>query len=63
MNEESQFGTKDELKPEYDFDYRQAQPNRFAKKRSDGSLVVIFLLPSEFCLLHLSMPNNKQNPA
>lgn len=33
----------DELREEYDFDYRRAQPNRFAqaRKQADGSLVVV----------------------
>lgn len=34
----------DELRPEYDFDYRQARPNRFAGK-VDKSRVVVMLDP------------------
>ncbi len=29
------------MQPEYQFDYSQAKPNRFARKKSDGSLVVV----------------------
>jgi hypothetical protein len=32
---------EDDLLPEYDFDYRQARPNRFAAPLEDGSLVVV----------------------
>jgi hypothetical protein len=31
----------DELLPEYEFDYSQAKPNRFAKKPEDGLQVVL----------------------
>jgi hypothetical protein len=34
-------GGKDELQPEYRFDYRKARPNRFAAKYQEGSRVVI----------------------
>ena len=32
---------EEELLPEYDFDYAQARPNRFAAHLADGRLVVI----------------------
>ena len=32
---------REELKPEYQFDYTKAKPNRFAQQQADGSLVVI----------------------
>jgi hypothetical protein len=31
----------DELRPEYDFDYRQAKPNRFAAGLKKGGRVVV----------------------
>jgi hypothetical protein len=38
----SGFAMADALRPEYDFDYTQAKPNRFAAKlRSGGRLVVL----------------------
>ncbi|MEI6776355.1 MAG: hypothetical protein WCK70_05610 [Chloroflexales bacterium] len=32
---------REDLKPEYQFDYTKAKPNRFAQQHADGSLVVI----------------------
>jgi hypothetical protein len=32
---------RDDMKPEYHFDYTRAKPNRFAQKQADGSLVVV----------------------
>lgn len=32
---------QEDLKPEYQFDYTKAKPNRFAQKTADGSLVVV----------------------
>ena len=31
----------DELKPEYEFDYQQAKPNRFAAKMQKGGRLVV----------------------
>jgi hypothetical protein len=41
---ESDVGLTDELRPEYDFDYRKAKPNRFAS-RIDKDRVVVALDP------------------
>jgi len=30
-----------DLKPEYNFDYRRARPNRFAKRMSEGCTMVV----------------------
>ncbi|HFB52074.1 MAG TPA: hypothetical protein ENJ48_00140 [Anaerolineae bacterium] len=32
---------KDDLKPEYDFDYRQARKNRFAEKMAGNTIAVV----------------------
>lgn len=32
---------REDLLPEYALDYRNAKPNRFARKPADGSLVVV----------------------
>jgi hypothetical protein len=40
MNKMS-FNHDDELLPEYEFDYSQAKPNRFARKPEDSLEVVI----------------------
>jgi hypothetical protein len=32
---------REDMQPEYRFDYTKAKPNRFAGKRDDGSLVVV----------------------
>jgi hypothetical protein len=32
---------RDDMQPEYHFDYTKAKPNRFAAKQADGSLVVV----------------------
>lgn len=32
---------REDMKPEYHFDYTKAKPNRFAQKQADGSLVVV----------------------
>lgn len=32
---------REEMLPEYDFDYSKAKPNRFARNQADGSLVVL----------------------
>jgi len=32
---------RDDLQPEYQFDYTKAKPNRFAQRPADGSLVVV----------------------
>ena len=34
-------GDLEEMLPEYDFDYRQARPNRFAPGIEEGSLIVV----------------------
>jgi hypothetical protein len=34
-------GSKDELKPEYRFDYRKAKPNRFAAAIPEHAVVVV----------------------
>lgn len=31
----------DDLRPEYDFDFTEAKPNRFAARAADGLLVVV----------------------
>ena len=31
----------DDLRPEYDFDYRKARPNRFASRKKDRLVVVL----------------------
>lgn len=46
MNQEHQQDKAEEferedMQPEYHFDYTQAKPNRFAQKPADGSLVVV----------------------
>lgn len=32
---------REDMQPEYHFDYTKAKPNRFAAKQADGSLVVV----------------------
>ena len=32
---------REDMKPEYHFDYAKAKPNRFAQRQADGSLVVV----------------------
>lgn len=32
---------REDVQPEYQFDYTKAKPNRFAQKQADGSLVVV----------------------
>ncbi len=34
-------GAKDDLKPEYEFDYRKAQKNRFATKLTKNTVAVV----------------------
>lgn len=41
MIENSQDQIKDELLPEYHFDYTKARPNRFAEGIAEGSLIVV----------------------
>ncbi|MBD2210263.1 hypothetical protein H6G27_10280 [Nostoc linckia FACHB-104] len=38
---ESENNDDDELLPEYDFDYRKAKPNRFARPQEQTSVTVI----------------------
>ncbi len=33
--------TRDELRPEYQFDYTKARPNPYAKRLRDGGMVVV----------------------
>jgi len=41
-NQEQQAAfEREDMKPEYQFDYTKAKPNRFAQRQVDGSLVVI----------------------
>jgi hypothetical protein len=37
----SQEVTVDDMRPEYDFDYRKARPNRFADRSKQERLVVV----------------------
>jgi hypothetical protein len=32
---------REDMRPEYHFDYTKAKPNRFVQKQADGSLVVV----------------------
>ncbi len=32
---------QEDLRPEYDFDYRKAKPNRFAGQKQEGRIVVV----------------------
>jgi len=32
---------REDMQPEYQFDYSKAKPNRFAQRKADGSLVVV----------------------
>lgn len=43
----------DELRPEYDFDYRQATPNRFAAGLKQGGRIVV-LEPEVAQIFHTS---------
>ena len=40
-NKPSDQATNDDLLPEYDFDYSQARPNRFAERMTTESIVVL----------------------
>lgn len=40
-DKERQEFDRDDLLPEYSFDYSKARPNRFAQRTADGSLVVV----------------------
>jgi hypothetical protein len=33
--------SEDDMLPEYNFDYKKARPNRFARKIEDGSRIVV----------------------
>ena len=41
LNKSSQEPLNDDLLPEYDFDYSQARPNRFAEQMVTDSIVVV----------------------
>jgi hypothetical protein len=36
---------RDDLRPEYEFDYSQSRPNRFASRRLRGKVVAVVLDP------------------
>ncbi|MEI8307516.1 MAG: hypothetical protein WCF99_10685 [Chloroflexales bacterium] len=38
---EAEDFAREDMQPDYQFDYTKAKPNRFAPKQPDGSLVVI----------------------
>ena len=40
VNDNSQKSSSDDLLPEYNFDYRQARPNRFVRKNVQPSVTV-----------------------
>lgn len=48
----------DELRPEYDFDYSKARPNRFAP-RMKGSVVAVILEPDVAAVFDSSESVNK----
>ena len=41
LQDKSEEFEREDMKPEYHFDYTKAKPNRFAQKQADGSLVVV----------------------
>ena len=41
MKNISSSAPNDDLRPEYEFDYQKARPNRFAPPLEEGSLVVV----------------------
>lgn len=41
LQDKSEEFEREDMQPEYHFDYTKAKPNRFAQKQADGSLVVV----------------------
>ncbi|WP_129678126.1 hypothetical protein [Candidatus Chloroploca sp. Khr17] len=41
LQDKSAEFAREDMQPEYHFDYTQAKPNRFAQPQADGSLVVV----------------------